>query len=73
VQASWVIAIDTSGAGEACIVIVPAMAGCANSPKTISKTTSSWRGDTERMRVSVGEAGKSSKKYRSYLHIRGFR
>jgi hypothetical protein len=73
VQASWVIAIDTSGAGEACIVIVRAMAGCANSPKTISKTTSNWRGDTERMGVSVGEARKSSKKYTSHLRMRGFR
>lgn len=62
--------MDTSGACVASIVIVRAMAGCANSPKTISKTTSSWRIDTERMGVSVGEAGKSSKKYSGGLRQR---
>ena len=60
-QASWVAAMDMSGAFVAPVITVRAMAGCANSPKTISKTTSSWRIDTELMRVSLGEAGKSSK------------
>jgi hypothetical protein len=61
-QASCIAAMETSGAGETCMDTDCAMADCANSPKTMSMTTSSWRGDTAHMRVSVGEARKSSKK-----------